>query len=51
LLLPGGREIAVATCLLCLWLMVQSDRSAWLSTITCLLLGAAVAYAARAKAT
>jgi amino acid transporter len=47
LLLPGGREIAAATCLLCVWLMLQSDRAAWLSTIACLLLGAGAAYAAR----
>jgi amino acid transporter len=47
LLLPGGREIAVATCLLCVWLMSQSDRAAWVSTIVCLVLGAGVAYAAR----
>jgi amino acid transporter len=49
LLLPGGREIAAATCLLCVWLMLQSDRAAWLSTIACLLLGAAAAYAARVQ--
>jgi amino acid transporter len=47
LLLPGGREIAVATCLLCVWLMSQSDRAAWVSTILCLSLGAGVAYASR----
>jgi amino acid transporter len=40
LLLPGGSGIAVAALLLCLWLMLQSDGSAWMATSVCLLLGA-----------
>jgi amino acid transporter len=44
LLLPGGREIAVATCVLCVWLMLQSDRATWVSATACLILGACVAY-------
>jgi hypothetical protein len=47
LLLPGGREIALAACMLCVWLMSQSDRAAWVSTIVCLVLGTGVAYSAR----
>jgi amino acid transporter len=50
LLLPGGREIAIATCLLCLWLMLQSDHAAWVSTLVCLILGAGAAYGARWRA-
>jgi amino acid transporter len=49
LLLPGGREIAIAACLLCAWLMLQSDRSAWLAALACLTLGGVVATAWRAK--
>ncbi len=49
LLLPGGREIAIAACLLCAWLMSQSDRSAWTAALACLTLGGIVAAAWRAK--
>ncbi len=33
LLLPGGGAIAVAATLLCLWLMAQADRAAWVSAL------------------
>jgi amino acid transporter len=42
LLLPGGLPIAAVSTLLCLWLMTQSDRGAWVSSLWCLAVGAAV---------
>ena len=45
LMLPGGAAIAVAACVLCVWLMLQSDRSAWIAAVVCLLVGAAIGAA------
>ena len=42
LALPGGLWIAVASTALCIWLMTQSDRTAWVSALVCLVLGFAV---------
>lgn len=49
LLLPGGGTIAVATVFLCIWLMIQSDRVAWMSALWCLVFGAIVNIAYRLR--
>jgi APA family basic amino acid/polyamine antiporter len=38
--LPGGLAIAIAATTLCLWLLTQADRAAWLASLWCLALGA-----------
>ncbi len=47
LTLPGGGAIAVAATLLCVWLMTQADRAAWISALWCLGIGAVVALMSR----
>ena len=42
LLLPGGLWIALAATGVCLWLMTQADRAAWVSTVWCLAVGLGV---------
>jgi amino acid transporter len=37
--LPGGEAIAVAATGLCVWLMFQSDRAAWLAALGCIGVG------------
>ncbi len=39
LMLPGGLWIAAASMLLCVWLMTQADRAAWVSSLWCLAAG------------
>ena len=46
LMLPGGLALACAATLLCVWLMTQADRAAWVSALWCLGLGAIVYLAA-----
>ena len=43
LLLPGGMAVAIAATALCIWLMTQADRAAWVSALWCLGLGLAAA--------
>jgi amino acid transporter len=47
LFLPGGLGIAIVATLLCLWLMLQADRAAWISALWCLALGGVVYLACR----
>ena len=49
LLLPAGGAMAAASICLCIWLMIQSDRAAWVSTLWCLGLGAIVGVAYRPR--
>jgi len=39
LLLPGGMWVAMAATGLCVWLMTQADRAAWVSTLWCVVSG------------
>ncbi len=50
LVLPGGLWVAVAASALCVWLMTQADRAAWISALWCLALGVAVLLVTRKKA-
>lgn len=42
LMLPGGRAMAFAAAFLCIWLMFQVDRAAWISALGCLAVGAVI---------
>ncbi len=51
LMLPGGLAIGFAAAFLCIWLMLQVDRAAWVSALFCLAAGAALfVITARRKA-
>jgi len=45
--LPAGGAIAVAATLLCIWLMLQSDRAAWAAAWGCIAMGAVIFFFAR----
>jgi amino acid transporter len=40
--LPGGMAIAIAATVVCVWLMTQSDRAAWVSALWCVGVGVAI---------
>ena len=45
LMLPGGLWMALAASALCVWLMTQADRGAWVSALCCLAFGLVVLVA------
>ncbi len=49
LMLPGGLAVGWAATLLCLWLMIQADRAAWVSALWSLALGAVVLACGRRR--